>query len=327
MRRISCNLILAAGLILTLGWINQTFAAGSNPDTKRPRNAGILSVQVTFDAPARPEAYDVLVDGVKIGRAGVSTPAEFYLSPGIHTIEIVGPDDKTFVKEIEIRKGVKNCICLRVIERTDSRACPYDVTVSAPEEVKEGDLVTFVAVNAVKADVPLNYRWRITPSTARITSELGQSSITVDSTGLGGQTITAELDVTDDVYGKTCQQRNSVSTKIPPPIIPPPPTRVLCDEFESTNQDDDKRRFDNCVIQLRSRPDDQLYIIVYQGTDRISRTRNTAEKLGKRTMDYLVRARGVDPRRIQIIMGGTRPRTTFQLWIVPPGASLPVPND
>ncbi|MDQ3801366.1 MAG: hypothetical protein M3384_18240 [Acidobacteriota bacterium] len=323
----SCNLILAVGLILTLGWVTENFAANNPPDVKRPKNAGILSVQVTFDAPARAATYRVLVDGVEVGIAGNATPAEFYLSPGIHTVEIEGPNDQVFVKEVEIRRGVKNCICLRVVEKTERRPCPYDVRVDAPSQVKEGDLVTFVAVNAISASVPINYRWRITPETARVTSGgNGTASVTVDSTGLGRQTITAELDVTDDVYGPTCMQKNTVNVPVMPEerIVP---EAIRCDVFESTSFDDDKYRFDNCVIQLRNRPDAQLYIIIYQGTDRLSRTRTTADLVRRRTMDYLVRTRGVDPRRIQIIMGGTRPRTSLELWIVPPGASLPVPND
>jgi hypothetical protein len=323
MRRISCNLILAVGLILTLGWAAEAFAG--NIDVKRPRNAGILRVEVTFDAPARPESYRVLVDGVEVGMTGNGAPSEFYLSPGMHTVEIEGPNNQVFVKDLEIRKGVKNCICLRVTEKRTPRPCPYDVRVDAPTDVREGDMVTFVAVNAIAASTPINYRWRISPSNARITSELGMSSITVDSRGLGGQTITAELDVADDVSGPTCFQKNTVS--VPVREIPKP-ERIRCDVFESTSFDDDKYRFDNCVIQLRNRPDAQLYIIIYQGSDRLSQRRTTADLVRRRTMDYLVRARGVDPRRIQVIMGGTRrPRTSIELWIVPPGAPLPVPND
>lgn len=328
MRRISCNLILAVGLILTLGWVSETFANTETDGKRRPKNAGILSVQVTFEAPAKPASYRVLVDGVEVGIAGNRTPTEFYLSPGIHTVEIEGPDDKVFVKEVEIRKGFRNCICLRVVERTEKRPCPYDVRVDAPEEVEEGDLVTFVAVNAISASTPINYRWRITPDTVRITDGgTGESSITVDTTGLGGGTISAELDVTDDVSGPTCQQKNSVRTRVKTRKIIVP-EKIRCDIFESTSFDDDKYRFDNCVIQLRNRPDAMLYIIIYQGTDRLSQRRTTAELVRRRTLDYLVRTRGVDPRRIQVIMGSRRPlRTTVELWIVPPGAALPVPND
>jgi hypothetical protein len=315
MRKTGYNFLLVIGLLLALAAVSEA----SDETRKPPKNAGILSVKTT------PGSYPVLVDGVVVGMSGVNDPAEFYLAPGFHKVEVQGPRGQTFSKEIEIRKGVRNCICLKVVETSTSRPCPYDVRVDAPERIREGDLVTFAAFNRVSGATPLNYRWRVYPESARITSGLGTPAITVDSTGLGGQTISAELDVTDDVYGATCFQKNAVKTTVEK-IVVPQPEKILCDEFESRTFDDDKARLDNCAIQVQNNPDSQLYIIVYQGTDRISRTRNTAEKLGKRTLDYLVKARGIDPRRIQIVQGGTRPKTTFQLWIVPPGATLPVPN-
>jgi hypothetical protein len=141
---------------------------------------------------------------------------------------------------------------------------------------------------------------------------------------MGGQKITAELDVTDDVYGKTCFQKNTVPTEVEKK---PEIKSFKCDEFVSGPFDDTKARFDNCVLQLLGGPDTQLYIIIYQGTDKISMTRNTYDKLSKRTLDYLVKTRGVDPRRISIIKGGNRLKTTFEVWFVPPGAQLPVPQE
>jgi hypothetical protein len=280
---------------------------------------GSLTVKTT------PVAYPVKVNGQVMGMSGVNTPAEFFLNPGFHRVEIEGPNGQSFSKEIEIRRDVKHCICLRIVEEILSRECPYNVRVDGPETVSEGDLITFVAVNAVTSSIPINYRWRVTPSTARITSGLGTPAITVDTTGMGNQTVNVELDVTDDVYGATCQQRNSISTgviPIPPVEIPQP---FQCDIFESRAFDDDKARFDNCVIELRNRPDAQIYIILYQGTDRASRT-NNVDRLGRRTLDYLVQTRGVDPRQITITNWGTRPRTTVEVWIVPPGAQPPVPR-
>ena len=48
--------------------------------------------------------------------------------------------------------------------------------------------------------------------------------------------------------------------------------------------------------------------------------------ISKRTLDYLVKTRGIDPRRIQIVKWGTRPRTTYEIYVVPPGAQPPVPQ-
>jgi hypothetical protein len=67
------------------------------------------------------------------------------------------------------------------------------------------------------------------------------------------------------------------------------------------------------------------YVIIYQGTDKRGQKTNM-DKLQTRTIDYLVKTRGVDPRRVTIVRGGTRPVTTYQIYIIPPGATIPTPN-
>ena len=298
--------------------LSATNALGSSNDDKdrRPKNSGTLSVRT------EPSAFPVKVDGQVIGMSGVTTPAEFYLAPGLHRVEVEGPHGETFSKELEIRRNAKNCICLKIVEQNISRPCPYDIRVDGPEKVLEGDLITFAAFNSVTAsETPLTYKWRVTPETVRITSGQGTPAITVDTTGMGGQTVRAELDVWDGVYDAKCRQTISVPTEVEKQ---PVPEATRCDIFESRAFDDDKARFDNCVIELQNRPDSQLYIIVYQGTD--SKTTGNAERLSKRTLDYLVKTRGVDPRRISIVNWGTRPKTTFEIWIIPPGAQPPVPQ-
>jgi hypothetical protein len=317
MRKFRYNFLFVVGLMLTVG-LTAAFGFDDDTRTKRPKNAGILSVKTT------PTAFPVKVDGQVIGMSGVSTPAEFYLAPGLHRIEIEGPNGQTFSKELEIRRSAKNCICIKIVEQSISRPCPYDVRVDGPDKVLEGDLITFAAFNAVTAsETPLKYNWRVSPETVRITSGQGTPSITVDTTGMGGQTVRAELDVWDGAYDANCRQQISVPTEVEKQKVP---EAVRCDIFESRAFDDDKARFDNCVIELQNRPDSQLYIIVYQGQDRLSTTTNTADKLSIRTLDYLVKTRGVDPRRISIVNWGTRPKTTFEIWIIPPGAQPPVPQ-
>jgi hypothetical protein len=294
-------------------------ALGSGNDTKRPKNTGTLTVKTT------PAAYPVKVNGQYLGMSGVAEAAAFYLPPGTHKLEIEFPNGKTFREDIQIIKDRKNCICLKFVETTSERACPYNVRVDGPDRIPEGDLITFAAFNAVTgADVPLNYRWRVFPESARITSGQGTAAITVDTTNLGGQNVRAELDVWDDVYDKQCRQKNEATTEVTKVIIErPDPAR--CDVFESKAFDDDKARFDNCVIQFNSIPEAQLYLIIYQGTDKASMSRNSYDKLSKRTLDYLVRTRGLDPRRISIVKGVRAPlKTTYEIWIVPPGADLPL---
>lgn len=317
MRNIRYNFLFVIGLMLTLGWTT-VFANNADEKNRRPKNTGILSVKTT------PAAYPVRVDGQVVGMSGVDSAAEFYLAPGLHRVEVEGPNGQMFSKEIEIKRGAKNCVCLKVIEETTKRPCPYDIYLSGPDRVIEGDLITFASNNRVTTGaIPVIYNWTVS-SNARITSGGGTPSITVDTNGMGGQTITADLDVNDGVYDATCRQRISVPTIVD--RKPELPKNYKFDEFDSLSFDDDKARLDAFAIELQNNPDAQGYVILYQGTDKLSKRERNADKIGKRTLDYLVKVRGVDPRRIVITNWGTRPKTRYELWVIPPGAQPPVPQ-
>ena len=317
MRANRYNFIIMLGLVMTLG-SSTAFAIGNDDKSKRPKNTGILSVRTTE------ASYPVKIDGVDRGMSGVGTGTEFYLTPGFHTVEVLGPDGKVWKNEIEIRRDQKKCVCLKIVRETTKRPCPYNFHLEGPGKITEGDLVTFAAVNSGTAPVPIRYAWKVSPDAVRVSSGLGTPTITVDSTGMGGRTIDAELDVNDDVYDNKCRQVISVPTEVGSIPKIERPKAFICDEFQAKTADDDKARFDNCAIQVQNTPDAQLYIIIYPGTDKLSLTRNTYDRLSKRTLDYLVKTRGVDPRRLTIIRGGSRIRTTYVMWVVPSGAELPV---
>ena len=309
--KISFLLVIATAILASA-------ISASAADKHFPKGMGSVTVRTT------PGSYPVKIDGKYVGMSGVVEPAEFFLSPGFHTVEVAGPNGSMFNREIEIRREAKHCVCLKLVEQTISRPCPYRFHLEGPDRIQEGDLVTFAAINSGTAPVPLRYAWRV--SNGRITSGLGTPTITVDSAGLGGQTINAELDVNDDTYDNKCRQVISVPTDVGKPTptpTPEVPRAFRCDEFESKSADEDKARYDSCVIQAQNTPDAQLYVIVYPGTDRLSTTRNTYDRVSKRALDYMVKTRGFDPRRISIVKGTPRPRTTVELWIVPPGANPP----
>lgn len=315
MRVIRYNFLFVLGLILTLG-LSTAFAAGDDKDKKKaPKDMGTLSIKTA------PTAFPVKIDGQDVGMSGVGTGAEFYLAPGFHTVEVLGPDGKVWKDEVEIRKGAKNCVCLKIVTETITTPCPYRFHLEGPDKVMEGDLVTFAAVNAGTAPIPLRYDWKV--SNGRITSGLGTPTITVDSAGMGNSTINAELDVNDDVYDNKCRQVISVPTEVG--RLPNPPQPFRCDEFEASNHDQDKARFDNCVIQVQNTPDAQMYVIIYPGTDKRSAARNPYDKTAKYYLDYMVKSRGMDPGRIKMMKGGDRLKTTVVIWVVPPGATPPVP--
>lgn len=313
MRAYRSNLLVLIGMALIVGL--STVYAADDSGKKQPKDTGTLSIRTTE------ASFPVKIDGVERGITGVGTPAIYYLTPGIHKVEVLGPDGKVWSHDIEIRRGVKNCVCLKIVRETTSRPCPYNFRLEGPDRVVEGDTITFSAINSGTAPIPLRYAWTVTNGAIR--RGQGTPTIEVDSTGLGGRTIDAELDVNDDVYDNKCRQAITVPP-VPVDKLPPPPQAYTCDEFYSKSADEDKARFDNCSIQVKNTPDAQLYIIIYPGTDKLSVTRNTYDKLQKRTMDYLVVNRGVDPARIVISKGSPVDRTKYVLWIVPTGANPPV---
>ena len=271
---------------------------------------GILSVKTS------PDSYPVLVNGEEIGMSGTGDGAEFYLAPDTYLVEVEGPNGQTFSKEIEIIKNRKNCICLKVQPTEDIRECPYNIVVEADERVMEKDIITFSSRDLKGGAQPVNYKWSVSNGT--IMSGQGTSSITVDTTGMGGQTVTAYLDVTDDIPGSSCFQKDDATVEIE--RLPPPPEAYICDEFISQSADDDKARFDNCVLRVNAVPNSKIYVILYRGTDKRS---ISIDRLERRTMDYFVKTRGIDPSQISLVRGGTRPRATVVVWIIPPGAEPP----
>lgn len=309
--------LFVIGLMLTLG-LTSVFANDNDKvRRKRLKTEGILSIK------SSPAAYPVRIDGQEVGMTGVTEGREYYLSPGVHKVEVIGADGNVaWTDEVTIRKGMRNCICVKAVETTTTKACPYRFHLEGPARVTEGDLVTFTAVPDVQSPIPLKFAWRVDNGT--LTGGQGTPTITVDSKGMGNGVINAELDVNDDVYDGRCRQTISVPTDVEalPPDVPTPKA-FTCDEFISKSADDDKARFDNCVIQVQNMPDAKLYVVIYPGTDKASRTRNTYERLSKRALDYMVRTRGLDPTRVQFIKGSSRERTTYKMWVVPPGAQLP----
>lgn len=323
MRKISYNFLFIIGLMTVLGLGTAVSAHELTvSETKTevlktiPKNMSAISVETD-------EPMKIYIDGIEIGTTeGNKVKFEKLVTPGDHDVRIVPAQGKEVRRTLFFTKQVRQCICLKTVTTRVETPCPYDISVSGPERVMAGDSINFIASNAApNSPNPMNYVWRVSPAAARITSGLGTSSITVQTGDLGGQTVTAEIDATDGFNDAQCRQRKSVSTIIEK--IPPPPESSLKDSLVFRVFDDDKARLDNYAIELQNAPDTQAYIIMYQGREK---KLVSADKMAKRTLDYLVKVRGIDPRRIVITNGGGREQTMGDLWVVPPGSQPPVPT-
>jgi hypothetical protein len=185
--------------------------------------------------------------------------------------------------------------------------CPT-VSVSCPSDVDQGSPITYTA--SVSGDMNVTYNWSVSAGT--ISGGQGTSSITVDTTGLGGQTVTATVELGG--LDPSCSRTASCSTSIKAPV----PPAVKFDEYGNIRFNDEKARLDNYAIQLQNQPGSQGYIVAYGSCA------GEAEARANRAKDYLVNTRGVDASRLMTVDGGCRSDLTVELWVVPTGATPPV---
>lgn len=290
-------------------------ATESNTFAKDRPNFGRVEISTS------PGGYPVLIDGRAAGETTESVRL-IELTPGKHTVEIVFPNGTRWARDFNIRQGRRECIALRYNPRTVSiprSPCPYPVSVSAPAAVTDGDVITFASDASYTGNAALNYTWTVSPASARITSGAGTPSISVDTTNMGRQRVTAILMVDDGSGERMCRQTAQASTAVNA-LAPTVAQPRRFDEFPSISFDDDKARLDNLAIELQNNPGASSYIIVYAG----SRSRaGQADRLGIRTRNYLTQSRGIDASRVTVVNGGYREQDTFELWLVPQGATAP----
>jgi hypothetical protein len=270
-----------------------------------------------------PSGLPILVDGKAYG---VTSPdyRSIDLDPGLHTVVIILPDGQRWTREIDLPAGRIKCVALnyRPGIPAPKSPCPFPVNVSAPTQVNEGEIITYTADVAYSGTAPLLYNWSVSPGNARVVSGAGTPTITVDSTGLAGQRITATLVVDDGSGDASCRQTSQVATN-----IPPVEKRVVVGrEFDtccSCSYDDLKARLDNLAVELQNDPSTTTYIFAYGGRTSPS---GQAGRLLARSRDYLITDRGIDDSRIVQVNGGFREEDCVEVWIVPRGATPPRPS-
>ena len=109
MRFFRLNLLLVLGLGLT--FCVSTTLATSFDSVKPKKGMGVLAIRTA------PGPLPVRIDDVDRGMSGVGTPAEFYLQPGPHKVEVLGPDGKVFSQLVDVKRDFCNYICLRSFKK------------------------------------------------------------------------------------------------------------------------------------------------------------------------------------------------------------------
>jgi hypothetical protein len=233
------------------------------------------------------------------------------------TWDLTGVANGTYTATVEVNDGnqhtASGSATVTVADCTGCEVpkppCP-NVTVSCPDAVDLGQPITFTAsVTGGPEGFAPTYNWSVSAGT--ITSGQGTSSITVDTAGLGGQSVTATVSIGG--ADPSCSNTNSCTTS----VRPPPPVPVRFDEYGNIRFNDEKARLDNFAIQLQNEPGSTATIIAF-GT-----CTGEGQARGDRAKDYLVNTRGIEASRITVVDGGCRADLTVQLWVVPQGASQP----
>jgi hypothetical protein len=274
---------------------------GTSSDSCTPSTSRSVDVTANYtDAENDPLVYTWTVSGGRLSGEGRMVSWDLSgLQPGTYTATVSVSDGTA--------PPVTSSTTVTLAECTNCRPpCPT-VSVTCPTDVEQGSPITFSA--SVGGSMTVTYNWSVSAGT--ISGGQGTSSITVDTAGLGGQTVTAtvELGGLDPSCSRTASCTTGVRAVVPP--------AVKFDEYGNIKFNDEKARLDNYAIQLQNQPDSQGYILAYGSCA------GEAQARADRAKDYLVNTRGIDASRLVTVDGGCRSDLTVELWIVPRGATAP----
>jgi hypothetical protein len=247
--------------------------------------------------------------GTIIGDGAVVTWNLAGLTPGYHKasldIQSVGSDGSCQAFS-SVSVLVNPCVTVQPV-------CPA-IEISCPTNVAANQPLTFTSRSSggVPANVSPVYNWTVSAGT--IVGGQGTGTITVDTTGLAGQTVRASLSMGG--YNLECAADCAVT--IPLPKL----SNKKFDEFPDISRNDEKARLDNFGIELQNDPTATAYVIVYPGR---GGKRGDVQYHASRIVDYLVNSRNLDKSRIVTLVGPPRNELFVELWITPQGATPPNP--
>lgn len=253
--------------------------------------------------------YSYTVTGGTITGEGANVTWDLSrVTPGKYSATVEVDDGCGCITSSTTEVNVAACTNCINIEDARRRACPTAFTVDCPSGlVNEGTAVTFTA-NVTGGPGTQTYLWSVSAGT--IASGQGTSSISVNTAGLGGQSITASVELGG--LDPACNKTAACTATVEAPRVP-----RKFDEYGNIRFNDEKARLDNFAIQLQNEPTAQGHIIGYGSCGTEGQTR------ANRAKDYLVNTRGIDASRIVVVDGGCMPELKVELWIVPSGATPP----
>jgi hypothetical protein len=230
------------------------------------------------------------------------------------TWDLTGSMPGTYTASVQVSDGthpaVPGSTSVTIAKCTDCvTPCPT-VNVSCPDSVKVGSPIA-VSASVGSTNASVTYNWSVSAGT--ISGGQGTSSITVDTAGLGGQTVTATLELGG--LDPSCTRTASCSTSVG--VEERTPTCTEFDKYGNIKFNDEKARLDNFAVELQNKVGSTGYILGY----------GTCEGEGlaraNRAKDYMVNTRGIDAGRIVAVDGGCRAELWVTLHVCEQGATPP----
>ena len=187
------------------------------------------------------------------------------------------------------------------------------IAIDGPSTVDQGTpLVLKIKVIGKLPTATPEFRWHISAGT--IKKGEGTDEITIDTTWLGGQVVTATAELSGAPSG--CKHVASITTS----ITPPPPPSCPFDSYGDMKFEDEKARLDNFAIQIFNWSPAGGLILMYAGKETF---KGEAAYRLQRAKSHLA-FRGVDASRIIAVDCGFANDLTALLYVVPDGVkSLP----
>ena len=284
---------------------DQISASGTCPTA---RNSSLMLATHATDPNGDKLDYTYSVTGGSINGEGSHVTWEFSgVAPGAYTASIRVDDGRGGVSVASTSVTIAlcpDCVPLCVL-------CPT-LSVTCPTEVDESQPATFTA-NLTQGTPAISETYKWTVSAGTITNGEGTSSITVDTTGIGGGVVTATVEVGG--IDPSCSRTASCTVRVRPMIIGDP-----FDRYGNIRFNDEQARLDNYAIQLQNAPTERGVMIGYGSCK--------GEALARlnRAKSYLVNTRGIEARRVDVLDGGCRAELYVVLWLVPAGARPPTPE-
>ncbi len=187
------------------------------------------------------------------------------------------------------------------------------VDVSCPDTVEEGQSISFTA-NVMGGDPNVTPTFNWTVSHGDIVGGQTTSSITVETAGLGGQTVTATVDVGG--YERSCMTSDSCTTSI---VRRPEPRKVS--GYGAVGFNSARARLNEVAEALANDPTAQAFVIVYYSGTK-ARLRD-AMRRAARARNYLVNVQKLEGARVETEVRKGQGPLRVELWLAPPGAPKP----